>query len=197
MQKWSLAQRGLRVGVIKHHVHDFEFDKRGKDTWRHKQAGAHTVILSSPSGIGLTRDVDYDLPIPELVARYFHDMDLVLTEGYKWEAYPKVEVFRRAIGGEPLAGRNKSWAAFVSDADIDTDLPCFGLDDITQLADFLIATYLKKRNIKSSLQCGGKEIALNEAESRHLENVVLTTLASLCPDQDLSDLTLTIHDDDC
>lgn len=193
----EFARRGLRVGVIKHHVHDFEFDKEGKDTWRHKQAGAHTVILSSPSGIGMTRDVDYDAPIPELVARYFHDMDLVCTEGYKWEAYPKVEVFRRAIGGEPLAGRNETWAAFVSDADLDTDLPCFGLEDVGKLADFLIASYLKKRRLTSSLQCAGKEVALNASEAKYLENVVLTTLASLCPNEDVSKISLTISDDDC
>ncbi|MEN8257242.1 MAG: molybdopterin-guanine dinucleotide biosynthesis protein B [Thermodesulfobacteriota bacterium] len=192
----EFAHRGLRVGVIKHHVHDFEFDKEGKDTWRHKQAGAHTVILSAPTGIGMTRDVDYDTPIPELVARYFHDMDLVCTEGYKWEDYPKVEVFRRAIGGEPLAGRNETWAAFVSDADVDTDLPCFGLDDIAQLADFLITTYIVKRKLTSSLQCGGKEVVLNDSEARHLEDVVLATLAALRPDEDLRDISLTIRDND-
>lgn len=193
----EFSRRGLRIGVIKHHVHDFEFDKEGKDTWRHKQAGAHTVILSSPSGIGMTRDVDYDTPIPELVARYFHDMDLVCTEGYKWEDYPKVEVFRRAIGGEPLTERNESWAAFVSDADISTDLPCFGLDDICQLADFLIASYGKKRQVTSSLQCDGQEIALTTSEATYLENVVLTTLAALRPEADLRHINLNIHDDDC
>ncbi len=193
----EFRRRDLCIGVIKHHVHDFEFDKEGKDTWRHKQAGAHTVILSSPSGIGMTRDVEYDMPIPELVARYFPDMDLVLTEGYKWEAYPKVEVFRRAIGGEPLAGRNESWAAFVSDADIATDLPCFGLDDIGHLADFLIASYIKARKVSSSLQCADRPIALSTAEAKHLENVVLTTLAALRPDEDFRDICLTIHNDDC
>lgn len=193
----EFGRRGLRIGVIKHHVHDFEFDKEGKDTWRHKQAGAHTVILSSPSGIGMTRDVEYDTPIPELVARYFPDMDLVCTEGYKWEGYPKVEVFRREIGGESLAGRNETWAAFVSDADISTDLPCFGLDDIVQLADFLIANYIKQRKITSSLQCAGKNITLNISEAKHLEDVVLTTLAALRPDEELRDITLTIHNDDC
>ncbi|MDR9502519.1 MAG: molybdopterin-guanine dinucleotide biosynthesis protein B [Desulfurivibrionaceae bacterium] len=193
----ELGRRGLRVGVIKHHVHDFEFDKKGKDTWRHKQAGAHTVILSSPAGIGMTRDVEYDTPIPELVARYFHDMDLVCTEGYKWEGYPKVEVFRRAIGGEPLAGRNATWAAFVSDARIATDLPCFGLDDIGPLADFLIATYIKKRCVTSTLQGAHGEIALDASEAKYLEDVVLTTLAALRPQEDLRHLTLTICQHDC
>jgi molybdopterin-guanine dinucleotide biosynthesis protein B len=192
----EFARRGLRVGVIKHHVHDFEFDKEGKDTWRHKQAGAHTVILSSPSGIGMTRDVDYDTPIPELVARYFCDMDLVCTEGYKWEGHPKVEVFRQAIGGEPLAGRNETWVAFASDAEINTDLPCFGLDDIIPLADFLLATYLKKRRVTSSLHCAGREIALSPSESKYLEDVVLTTLAALRPQEDFRKISLKITNDD-
>jgi molybdopterin-guanine dinucleotide biosynthesis protein B len=193
----EFARRGLRVGVIKHHVHDFEFDKKGKDTWRHKQAGAHTVVLSSPAGLGMTRDVDHDLPIPELIARYFHDMDLVCTEGYKWEGYPKVEVFRRAIGGEPLAGRNETWAAFVSDAELTTDLPCFGLDDIAPLADFLLATFLKERRVTSALRCAGRAISLSAAEARYLEEVVLTTLAALLPDADLCQIDLQIRHDDC
>ncbi len=192
----ELAGRGLRVGVIKHHVHNFEFDRQGKDTWRLKKAGAHTVILSAPTGIGMTRDVEYDTPIPELVARHFSDMDLVCTEGYKWEGYPKVEVFRRAIGGEPLAGRNRTWAAFVSDADIDTDLPCFGLDDIAPLADYLIATYIKERRLRMTLHCTGRPIQLNAAEARRLADVVLATLADLRPEADPAEIKLTIcHED--
>jgi molybdopterin-guanine dinucleotide biosynthesis protein B len=163
----ELAHRNIKVGVIKHHVHEFEFDKKGKDTWRHKQAGAHTVILSSPAGIGLVRDVGADKAIDELVDLYFSEMDLVLTEGYKWEGYPKIEVFRKARGGAPLDGRNDTWCAFVSDANLTTDLPCFGLDDIAELADFLQKTFPRKPAL--SLLADGRPILLGAEKEQQLQ----------------------------
>jgi molybdopterin-guanine dinucleotide biosynthesis protein B len=163
----ELSRRNVKVGVIKHHVHGFEFDKKGKDSWRHKQAGAHTIILSSPAGVGLVRDVAADKDVAELVHLYFADMDIVFTEGYKWEHYPKVEVFRKEQGGEPLAGRNETWLAFVSDADVGTDLPCFGLDEIGPLADFL----LKKFPCTSSLSLfvDGKSVFLGREQQEQLQ----------------------------
>lgn len=163
----EFADRNLQIGVIKHHVHEFEFDKKGKDTWRHKQAGAHTVILSSPAGIGLVRDVDDDKDVDELVNLYFAGMDLVLTEGYKWEHYPKIEVFRTARGGTPLDGRNDTWLAFVSDAELDTDLPHFGLNDIAKLADFLLQTFPRKPGL--SLVADGRTIVLSHAQEQQLQ----------------------------
>ena len=76
----ELNRRGYRIGTVKHHVHKFEMDKEGKDTWRHKQAGASTVALSSPTGLGIIRDVDHDQAIEELLDRYYYDVDLVIAE---------------------------------------------------------------------------------------------------------------------
>ncbi len=163
----EFARRGVRAGVIKHHVHEFEFDKEGKDTWRLKKAGAHTVILSSPAGIGMVRDVAADKDIDELVNLYFSDMDIVLTEGYKWEDYPKVEIFRTARGGTPLDGRNETWLAFVSDAEPAIDLPCFGLDDIGPLADFLMAQV--PRSPALSLIADGRTITLDIEKQQELQ----------------------------
>lgn len=168
----ELARRNIKAGVIKHHVHEFEFDKKGKDTWRHKQAGAHTVILSSPAGIGLVRDVASDKDVDELVNLYFSEMDIVLTEGYKWEHYPKIEVFRAARGGTPLDGCNATWAAFVSDADLQTDLPRFGLDDISQLADFLLEQFPRTPGL--SLIADGKPVLLSDEKQDQLTAYIRT-----------------------
>lgn len=138
----ALVGRGLRVGTIKHHVHAFEMDRPGKDTWRHKQAGAAVVALSSPTGLGLIRDTDRDLPLAEVVSLYFGGVDLVISEGYKSGPAPKVEIFRTAVHREPLAGRDQTWLAMVSDQALDCGLPVFGLDDAAGLADFLIASLL-------------------------------------------------------
>jgi len=138
----ALNAHGLRVGTIKHHVHAFDMDRPGKDTWRHKQAGATVVALSSPTGLGLIRDTDHDLPLTEVVSRYFAEVDLVITEGYKSGPAPKVEIFRSAMHQEPLANRDKTWLAMVSDIPLDCGLPVFALDDAAGLARFLIDTLL-------------------------------------------------------
>lgn len=138
----ALIARGLRVGTIKHHVHDFDMDKPGKDTWRHKRAGAQVVALSSPTGLALIRDTAGDLPLAELVQDYFAGMDLVLTEGYKTGPAPKVEIFRPGLHPSPLDNRDPTWIAMVSDAQRDFGLPRFALDDAQGLADFLIRTLL-------------------------------------------------------
>jgi len=137
----ALTVRGVRVGTIKHHTHTFEMDTPGKDTWRHKQAGAEIVALSSPNGLGLIRDTAYDLPIEELVSRYFGEVDLVITEGYKRGPAPKIEVCRAATGAPPLPQRDRSWLALVSDHPLTGELPLFGLEDASGLADFLIDTF--------------------------------------------------------
>ncbi len=89
----ELTRRGIRVGTIKHHLHDFDMDKPGKDSWRHKQAGAVVTIISTPSRIGMSMDVDHDHKPHELVP-FFDGVDIILTEGYKRGDNAKLEVFR-------------------------------------------------------------------------------------------------------
>ena len=141
----ELKRRGLRVGTIKHHVHEFNMDTPGKDTWRHKQAGAEAVILSSPTGIGLIRDSDRDLGIDELTTRYLGGLDLVIAEGYKRTRLPKIEVYRAATHPEPLP-RDQTWIALVGDfppaATADDQLPRFADDQVAAIADFLIQRFL-------------------------------------------------------
>jgi len=138
-----LCREGLRVGTIKHHVHDFTIDQPGKDTYRHKQAGAHTTALASPTGLAVIKDVERDLSPAEIASLYFHDLDLILTEGYKNGSFPKIEVFRKSVSPCPLKNRDHTWLAFVSDDHIDGDLPVFSPDDLSKLAEFLINRFLQ------------------------------------------------------
>jgi len=134
----ALVDRGLRIGVIKHHHGDIEMDIPGKDTWRHKKAGARAVVLSSPSGIGFIQDTVADTPPENLVSRFFQDVDLVIAEGYKGAAFPKIEVYRRKVQKQPLSDPGKTLIAVVSDVEIRPDLPCFGHDDIILLVQFIM-----------------------------------------------------------
>lgn len=139
----QLSAQGYKVGVLKHHTHGFAFDIPGKDTWRHQKAGAQVVVLSTPSGIGVVRKTNEELPIDCLVADYYQDVDLVITEGYKRGPYPKIEVFRQANQKPAIAERDRSWIAFASDGPIDTQLPVFDLNDYPAITNFIISHFLR------------------------------------------------------
>ncbi|MEN8232420.1 MAG: molybdopterin-guanine dinucleotide biosynthesis protein B [Thermodesulfobacteriota bacterium] len=134
----ALAEKGVRVGTIKHHHGKIQMDTPGKDTWRHKQAGAQVVLLSSPVGIGLIQDTAGDIPVEDLVSRYFQEVDLVIAEGYKWSTLPKIEVFRSTVYDEPMQEPGKTLVAMVSDVEIRQDLPWFKYDDIGSLVEFIL-----------------------------------------------------------
>jgi len=136
----ELVQRGFRVGTVKHDVHGFEMDKPGKDSWRHKQAGAVVSIISSPYQIGMVRDVDHDHD-PEELSPYLTDLDIILTEGYKIKGKSKLEVFRPEVNSEPLCRDDEKLFALVSDTPIDLGVPRFPAKDIKGLADFLISHF--------------------------------------------------------
>ncbi|MEW5722949.1 MAG: molybdopterin-guanine dinucleotide biosynthesis protein B [Thermodesulfobacteriota bacterium] len=132
----ALAGLGLRVGTIKHDVHGFDIDHPGKDSWRHKRAGAAMTVISSPRKLALVKDTDRDHGLDELLA-YFDGCDLVLTEGYKRERKPKIEVYRSEAHPEPLCRGDENLIALVSDEDLDLGVPRFGLEDAAGLARFL------------------------------------------------------------
>jgi molybdopterin-guanine dinucleotide biosynthesis protein B len=134
----ALAEKGVRVGTIKHHHGDIQMDTPGKDSWRHKQAGAQVVLLSSPVGLGLIQDTAGDTPVEDLVSRYFQEVDLVIAEGYKWSTLPKIEVFRSTVYDEPMQEPGKTLVAMVSDVEIRQDLPWFKYDDIGSLVEFIL-----------------------------------------------------------
>ena len=130
-----LKERGYRIGTIKHSHHIFEMDKTGKDSWRHKDAGAETVIIASPGKIAMVKN-DHEGSLDSLVD-YFSDMDLVITEGYKGEKKPKIEVVRAARHQEALLAEDPNLIAIVTDINMSVNLPVFGMEDIEQLADFI------------------------------------------------------------
>jgi molybdopterin-guanine dinucleotide biosynthesis protein B len=140
----ALVDRGIRVGTIKHHHGDIQMDIPGKDTWRHKQAGAQAVLLSSPTGIGFIQDVAEDTPVEILAGRYFQNIDLILVEGYKWSTLPKIEVFRSSIYDEPIENPGENLIAMVSDVKIRPNLPWFKPENIDELVQFILKEILNR-----------------------------------------------------
>ncbi len=134
----EFRSRRLRVGTIKHDVHGFSIDRPGKDSWRHKQAGATTAMISSPKKIAMVKDVNHDHS-PEELLPLLSGLDIVLTEGYKRTGKAKVEVFRPEILPKPLCSEDEHLVALVTDfPPKQLCVPVFGTDDCRGLAEFLV-----------------------------------------------------------
>ncbi len=135
----ELSGRGFRVGTLKHAHHDFDIDHPGKDSHRHRQAGAVEVVIAASRRVARIRELgDGGEPaLDELLAGYT-GVDLVLVEGHKGGALPKLEV-RRA--GVPALGAGvQGLVAIVGDAAVEGGpLPVLGRDDVPAIADFILA----------------------------------------------------------
>ena len=139
----ELANRGYKVGSIKHDAHSFEIDHEGKDSWRHKKAGATITLISSPSKIAMVRDSDHDHTLTELRDKFIKDVDIVLTEGFKRETLPKIEVFRSEMRRELLCSEDDNLIAIAGDPETaPVGVPIFDLNDPVRLADFIEKKFL-------------------------------------------------------
>ena len=136
----ELKKRGYRIGTVKHTAHDFDLDKKGKDSWRHKAAGADTVVIASKEKIVMVKDEN--MAGLERIGKYFDDVDLVITEGFKKENRPKIEIYRSHKNKPPICQNDKTVIALVTDTDIRVDVPVFGLEEIKSLADLIEKKYL-------------------------------------------------------
>jgi len=133
----ELIKRGYRVATIKHHGKDFQIDHEGKDSWRHKQAGAQTVVISSPQKVALIEDSSQDLPLDDLATRFIRGADIIIAEGFKRDKHPKIEVFRKVIHPHPLASELENVIAVVSDCPLALDIPCMNPNNIKGIADII------------------------------------------------------------
>ncbi len=176
----ELTRRGYRVATVKHDMHGFEVDREGKDSWRHKQAGAHTVVISSPKKVALIRDVEKDLTLDEIRARWIQDVDLILSEGYKRDVQPKIEVFRKEKHKKLLCTKKDSLIAVVSNRRFRVGVPCFGLEDMRGLSNFIEKQFLKsKKEGAISLRVGGEPIPMTPFVRDFLTKTVKGMLSAL------------------
>ncbi|WP_377289333.1 molybdopterin-guanine dinucleotide biosynthesis protein B [Rhizobium sp. SG2393] len=136
----ELTRRGHRVSTVKHAHHDFDIDKVGADSFRHREAGAHEVTIVSGTRFAIMHELR-GAPEPgfeEILAR-LAPCDIVIVEGYKREPIPKIEARRLdAANRTPLAALDPHIIAIAADHPVtDTKLPVFDLDDTLALADFV------------------------------------------------------------
>lgn len=143
----ELKGRGYRVGAIKHDAHSFSIDHEGKDSWRLTQAGAETMLITSPAKVAMVKmnRADQEPDLAETIARYCSDLDIVLTEGFKRSTLPKIEVHRHECQ-QALLCRGEEFdpqlLAVASDTALHLDVPVFDLNDAVGLCDLIVARYL-------------------------------------------------------
>jgi molybdopterin-guanine dinucleotide biosynthesis protein B len=95
--------------------------------------------------VAVVKDAETEETLDGLESKYFQDVDLILTEGYKGENKPKIEIFRSQMHEKPLFGGDECLVALVSDTSLDIGVPLFDLDDIRGLADFVEERFLSNR----------------------------------------------------
>ncbi len=176
----ELAGRGYKIATVKHDVHGFDVDHKGKDSWRHKQSGAHTVIISSPKKLALIRDVDKDHNLEQVRDKFIQDVDIIISEGYKSDIQPKIEIFRKEKHTDLLCTKEDNLVAIISNQAFDIGVPCIDLEDIKSLADFIETRFLKSRQERLvTLKVDGQNISLTPFITGLIYNTIKGMINSL------------------
>lgn len=138
----EFKRRGYKIGTLKHHSHaGFDIDKPGKDSWRHAQAGSDHVIIAAPDKIASYRQLDHELEFEEIISA-FHDVDLVLVEGYKSANQLSIELIRKENGVTLISEPGQRFAV-AADVELDVDVPRYNLDDVKSMADLIEKRFLE------------------------------------------------------
>ena len=189
----ELNQRGYRVATVKHDVHSFEVDKEGKDSWRHRQAGAYCTIISSPDKVAVIRSTDHDLTMDEIRDLFVDDADIIISEGYKNDRAPKVEIFRKEAHQELLCTKEDNLVALVTNHHHSLDVPCFGQDDTRGLAELIEKTFLASRTSqKLHLKVNGSSIPLTAFTESIITRSLRGMISSLKGCEDPQDIEITL-----
>ena len=139
----EFTARGLTVSSIKHAHHSFDIDHPGRDSYRHRDAGARQVLLASRNRWALMHELrDEDEPSLGDLLKQLSPVDLVLIEGYKRDRHPKIEAHRKETGQPLIAPEDETIVAVASDTSVTIDRPVLDLNDTASIANF-IAQYLE------------------------------------------------------
>jgi molybdopterin-guanine dinucleotide biosynthesis protein B len=144
-----LVGRGLKVATIKHAHHEFDIDRPGKDSWLHREAGASEVVVASSRRWALVHELrnEGEPPLAELLAK-LSPADLVIIEGFRSHAHPKLEIYRAAVGKPLIYPQDDCIVAIASDQLLpQAQLPVLMLDDIAGIANVLQAEALPRDKI--------------------------------------------------
>lgn len=136
----DITARGYRVSTLKHAHHQFDIDQPGKDSHRHRDAGAQQVLLASAHRWALMTELRgaTEPSLTDLLA-HMDPVDLILVEGWKHGDHPKIEAVRAENTYPLIAATDASVLAIAADTDLSMDRPVFDLDDTAAIADFILS----------------------------------------------------------
>lgn len=136
----EITGRGFSISTVKHAHHSFDVDHPGKDSHRHRVAGAREVLLASRNRFALMHEMrGDDEPTLDALLTKLSPVDLVLVEGYKRDTHPKIEAHRAVTGNPLIAPDDPTIRAIASDVALSSDRPVFDLNDTVVIADFILA----------------------------------------------------------
>jgi molybdopterin-guanine dinucleotide biosynthesis adapter protein len=161
----ELKRRGLTVSTLKHAHHAFDIDQPGKDSFEHRRAGANEVLVASSGRWALVHELREEAE-PRLAAllRRLSPVDLVIIEGFKAEAHPKIEVYRAANGRPYLFRQAPNVVAIAADVAVaDAPVPVVHLDEVSAIADLALAAARPLAEVVAALEAAGAVKRLSPA----------------------------------
>lgn len=141
-----LRDKGFRISIIKHMKHDFEIDHYGKDTYRYREAGAFSSLITNDRKFAVISDIEEEMSPVDLANKYMTGSDIVLIEGYKQGDLQKIEVIGDSDEPHLFMSGFSNIIAIVTDRSIDTMMPVFKRDEIEHIGDFIILANYEKSN---------------------------------------------------
>ena len=171
----ELSSRGYQVATIKRVHKEIHFDEPGKDSWRHINTGSRAVVVSAPNEMVLIKPISSSLA--DSIRLLGDDYDIILTEGFKSDRAPKIEVHRRQVG-PPLSGLGKLFA-IVTDEPLETKVRQFPTDNTAAVADLLENGFIKPQQQRLSLYVNGDLLSLRSFPRRIITNVLLAMVTNL------------------
>jgi molybdopterin-guanine dinucleotide biosynthesis protein B len=147
----ELVRAGYKVATVKHAGHGFDLDTEGKDSWRHKQAGASSVVILSKGSMAVFADVSDRMKVEDVRDRFLDGTyDLIIAEGWKHEGYPKIVIIRDQLGEVPIS--TEGLLAVVSNKPVDLTVPVFGLDDVPAVAALIMKRFPRRARSEHELE---------------------------------------------
>ena len=174
----EFKKRGYRVATVKHSRQEIDIDKPGKDSWRFTQAGSETVVAVSPDRLLLTRSLEHEPKMEEILRTIGSNFDLVLIEGFRKGKAPRIEVHRKELGKELLCPV-KILSAIVTDESLDIDVPQLPLSDTKAIADFIEENLVSRAKGDTSLFINGKQIFIKSFVKDIIARVLVAMVSTL------------------
>ena len=173
----ELKSRGYRIATVKHAPGGTTFDQPDKDSGRHLQAGSEATAVSSPDKVVLIKPVTSAVTLDEIAHIFGEDYEIILSEGFKQDNAPKIEVYRKESG--PLLKDIKKLIAIVTNETLESKTRQFSLGDIEGIADLLEEGFIKPQRERVALYINNLPITLSSFPKKFMTNVLIAMASSL------------------